>query len=160
MPSGLRVLVLAAALGCGTLGGVLFAFSGFVMPALRRLPDVHGVLAMQSINVTAVRFPLMSVMFATAAACVALVVVAIRRWGEPGSGLLLAGTVLFLVGGILVTGALNVPLNDELAAFDPSSAVADGSWSHFLDRWTPANHVRTAACLAASACLMGAAVRA
>jgi len=160
MSSGLRALTLAAALGCGTLGGVLFAFSGFVMPALRRLPGVHGVVAMQSINVTAVRFPLMSVMFATAAACLALVVVVIRRWGEPGSGLMLAGALLFLVGGLLVTGGLNVPLNDRLAAFDPSVAVVDGSWADFLRRWTLANHLRTVACLAASACLMGAAVRA
>jgi hypothetical protein len=34
--------------------GVFFAFSSFVMAALRRLPAAQGIAAMQSIHVTAV----------------------------------------------------------------------------------------------------------
>lgn len=37
------------------MGGVLYAFSSFVMAGLKRLPPDHGMTAMQSINVTAVR---------------------------------------------------------------------------------------------------------
>jgi uncharacterized membrane protein len=45
------VLTVVAALGCGLNAGVFFAFSSFVMAALRRLPPAQGIAAMQSINV-------------------------------------------------------------------------------------------------------------
>jgi uncharacterized membrane protein len=160
MPSGVRVLVLAAALGCGLLGGVLFAFSAFVMPALRRLPGEQGVAAMQSINVTAMRPAFGIAILGTTVACAAVLVVAFRRWGEPGSVLLLVGAGLFFIGGLLVTGLLNVPMNERLAVLEPATAVANGDWADFLKWWTLANHLRTVGALAASAFLMAAAVRA
>lgn len=55
MSTGLRALTLAATLGCGMVGGVLFGFSSVVMPALARLPASQGIAAMQSINLAAVR---------------------------------------------------------------------------------------------------------
>ncbi len=49
--SGLPYAVtLASALGCGLVAGVFYAFSTFVMPALKRLPPAQGIVAMQSIN--------------------------------------------------------------------------------------------------------------
>lgn len=65
-------LTVAAALGAGALGGVFYAFSSFVMPALERLPDAQGLQAMQSINVTAERAGLMVGLFGTALACCVL----------------------------------------------------------------------------------------
>ena len=47
----LTLLILAAALGAATIGGVFFAFSTFVMRALGQLPPTQGVAAMQRINV-------------------------------------------------------------------------------------------------------------
>lgn len=47
-------VTLIAALGCGLVAGVFFAFSSFVMPALKRLPPAQGISAMQSINRLAV----------------------------------------------------------------------------------------------------------
>jgi hypothetical protein len=44
-------LTLAAALGCGLMAGLFFAFSVAVMKALARLPSAEGIDAMQSINV-------------------------------------------------------------------------------------------------------------
>ena len=53
--SGLNyALTLVTALGCGTIAGVFFAFSTFVMKALARLPPEEGIAAMQSINVFAI----------------------------------------------------------------------------------------------------------
>ena len=46
----LQTGVTVAAVGSGVMGGVLFAFSSFVMPALNRIPAREAVLAMQSIN--------------------------------------------------------------------------------------------------------------
>ena len=50
----ISILALITALGCGTIAGVFFAFSTFVMKALARLPANEGIAAMQSINVAAV----------------------------------------------------------------------------------------------------------
>ena len=72
MSAALQALTLAAALGCGTVGGVFFAFSTFVMPALRRLPEAQGVAAMQSINITAITPLFMTALFGTAVVCLGL----------------------------------------------------------------------------------------
>lgn len=148
MSAPLVALTVAAAVGCGAVGGVFFAFSGFVMPALRRLPAAQGVAAMQSINVTALRPPLMLALFGTGAACFALIVVAITSWDEPFAPWLLVGGVVYLVGEIVVTRAYNVPLNDELAALDDP-----GRWPSWVAAWSAGNHVRTVAGLAAAAAL-------
>ena len=103
MSDGALATALVAAVGCGLVGGVLFAFSGFVMPALARLAPAQGVAAMQSINRTAVRAPLMILMFGTAAVCVGLVVWAVRGWGDAPAAWTLAGAAVYLVGTVLVT---------------------------------------------------------
>jgi len=72
--SWLYYLTLCAAIGYGTMGGVFFAFSAFVMKALRRLPTATGVAAMQSINVVALTPLFMSSLFGTAAICLTVAV--------------------------------------------------------------------------------------
>lgn len=150
MSPALRALTLAAAIGCGAVGGVFFGFSGFVMAGLARLPAAQGIAAMQSINVAAVRPAFLSVLLGSAAACVPLAVAGARSWGERPAGLLLAGSGLYVVGTVGLTIAYHVPRNDALAALDPASAQAAQHWAGYLREWTAANHVRAAAALAAA----------
>jgi uncharacterized membrane protein len=149
----LFVLTLLSALGCGLIAGVFFAFSAFVMKALSRLPAAHGIAAMQSINVTAITPLFMAALFGTAAACVLLAVLSLSLWHKPGAAYLLAGSLLYLVGTILVTIILNVPRNEALAAVDPASADSASLWRGYLRGWTAWNHVRAAAALAGAALL-------
>lgn len=146
-------LTLVAALGCGLVAGVLFAFSVFVMPALHRLPPAQGIAAMQSINVAAITPLFMLALFGTAAGCVALTISSLVRWHEPGAWYLLIGSVLYLVGTMIVTIAFNVPRNDALAAVAPDSAAGASLWAGYITGWTAWNHVRTIAALAAAASL-------
>ncbi len=152
MSTPLVVLTVATAIASAAAGGVFFAFSTFVMPALRRLPAAQGIAAMQSINVTAVLPPLMLLMFGTALACVALIVAAVVDW----SPWLLAGAAVYLVGEIVVTMTYNVPRNNELAAMDPASEDAAARWPAWVSEWTAGNHVRTVAGVAAAALLVQA----
>ncbi len=152
MSTPLVVLTVAAAVCSAAVGGVFFAFSTFVMAALRRLPAAQGIAAMQSINVTAPMPPLMLLLFGTALACVALIVVAV----VDGSPWLLAGGVVYLLGDIAVTMTYNVPRNNELAALDPSSAEAAARWPSWTAEWTAGNHVRTVAGFASAALLIQA----
>jgi hypothetical protein len=66
---------------------------------------------------------------------------------------LLAGSLFYLIGTLLVTMRFNVPLNDALAAVDPASAEGARLWAGYLTRWTAWNHVRYAAALAGAASL-------
>jgi len=122
MDGFLLVLTLLAALGCGVVAGVFFAFSAFVMKALGRLPVEQGVAAMQAINVAAVTFAFMAALFGTAAACGTLAVWALFAWGERFAPYLLVGSTLYLVGTILLTIAYHVPRNEALATVEPHSA--------------------------------------
>jgi uncharacterized membrane protein len=88
--------------------------------------------------------------FGTAVCCLALAISSFFRWQKPGAGYLLLGSLLYLIGTILVTIACNVPLNDALAAVDPLSADAGPVWTNYLKNWTTWNHVRTIAALAAA----------
>ena len=144
-------LTFVSALGCGLVAGIFFAFSNFVMKALARVPPAQGIAAMQSINVVVLNKWFFAVFFGTAVCCLALTITSFVRWQKPGAGYLLTGSLLYLIGTIVVTIVCNVPLNDALAAVDPTSADASRLWTTYVKSWTAWNHVRTAFALAAAA---------
>ena len=147
----LFALTFLAALGSGLIGGLFFAFSAFVMSALGRLPPAGGISAMQSINVAVLNPLFFTAFFGTAALCILLAIAAFAGWSRPGAIYLLAGSLLYLVGTVLVTIVFNVPLNNQLAAVKADSAAAASVWTRYLSDWTAWNHVRTVASLAAAA---------
>jgi uncharacterized membrane protein len=159
MTSAIKSLTFVTAIGAAAAGGVFFAFSTFVMAGLKRLPAPQGIAAMQSINVTAVRPLFMTLLFGTAALCAVLGVRAVTHWDTYRSPLLLAGSLLYLIGAIVLTGAHHVPLNDSLAKVDPQSISAAKEWTHYLSSWTSWNHVRTIAPIASAACFTLALIR-
>jgi len=147
------VLTFACALGCGLIAGVFFAFSTFVMKALARLPAPQGIAAMQSINALAVTPVFMTALFGTGVGCIVLIVSSLRAWEAPGAVYVFSGSVLYLIGTILVTIACNVPRNDALAAVDAQSTEGAKLWADYVRSWTVWNHVRTVSSLAAAALL-------
>lgn len=149
----LPVLTLVTALGCGLMAGVFFAFSTFIMKALARIPQGEGIAAMQSINRAVVNPWFMLVFLGTAAASLALAVMAVPRWQQPGAAYLLAGGALYFVGTFLVTLTFNVPRNNALAALGRADPKGAAAWPRYLSGWTAWNHVRTICALAAAALL-------
>ncbi|MEE8537981.1 MAG: anthrone oxygenase family protein, partial [Acidobacteriota bacterium] len=107
----LRLLTLISVLGCGLVGGIFFAFSAFIMKALNRLPPAQGIAAMQSINVAVINPLFMTAFFGPAAACAILTLSSLLSWPGPGGALPLVGSLLYLLGTILVTIVFNVPRN-------------------------------------------------
>lgn len=146
-------LKLFTVLGCGLVAGVFFAFSTFVMSALARLQPRDGIVAMQSINITAINPLFMVALFGTGAACLGWVIASLFNWQQPHAAYLLAGSLLYLVGTIVVTIAFNVPLNNALAAVKPDNPEAANLWAKYLTHWTLWNHVRTITALAAATLL-------
>jgi len=149
----LFTLTLFAALGCGLIAGVFFAFSAFVMKALSRLSPVEGIAAMQSINIAVINPVFLAAFLGTAAACVFVMISALLRWQDPGAVYLLVGGALYLVGSFLVTIVFNVPKNEALASVAPADPESASLWAGYLANWTAWNHVRTVAALAAAASL-------
>ncbi len=147
------VLTFATALGCGLIAGVFFTFSTFVMPALGRLPAPQGIAAMQSINVAAITPSFMAALFGTGLACAILIGGSLMTWSRPGGVYVVLGSLLYLLGTILVTIVANVPRNDALAAVDPATAEAATLWASYLTSWTVWNHVRSATAFGAAALL-------
>ena len=143
-------LMLLSVLGSGLIAGAFFAFSAFVMKALARLEPPQGIAAMQSINVAVINPWFLGVFLGTAVACLVLAVSSLLAWHEPGTGHLLAGSLLYLAGTFLVTMVFNVPRNNALATVDPASAEGARLWTTYLSGWTAWNHVRTVAALAAT----------
>ena len=154
MNNPLFVLTLCATLGCGLMAGVFFAFSTFIMRALARLQPAQGIEAMQSINRTVINPWFLGAFLGTAAVFILLAGFVLWRWQQPGAVYLLAGSLLYLIGTVLVTMVFNVPMNNALENVDPASNDAAGQWAGYLARWTVWNHVRTVAALLGAASLM------
>jgi uncharacterized membrane protein len=75
-------LMLFAAIGCGLIAGVFFAFSTFVMKVLAQQPPAEGIATMQSINITVINPWFMVVFLGTAAACVFLAISSLSKWHQ------------------------------------------------------------------------------
>jgi uncharacterized membrane protein len=145
LPLVFSVISLVAALGCGVVAGIFFAFSSFVMPALDRQPASSAIPTMQTISVVVLNRGFLIVFAGTALACLLLIVVSALRWQEAAPKLAIAGALAYLLGTFGVTMRANVPLNDSLAA--------GCEWHAYYRPWMLWNHVRTAAAFTAAALL-------
>ena len=140
----------ATAIGAGLMAGLFYMFSIFIMRALDRLPPNEGIAAMQSINKTIVNPLFMLAFMGTAAACAVLGVVALFRLDRPEGKWLLAGSLLYLVGCIMLTGGYHIPRNDKLDTVDPTTAEAARYWATYLKEWTFWNHARSLSAIGAT----------
>jgi uncharacterized membrane protein len=150
----LFVLRLAAVLGAGLMAGLFFVFSNTVMAALGRLQPAEGIAAMQSINRVILNPLFLTVFLATPAVCALVVLSSLWRWNDPGAAWLLAGAVVYIAGGFLVTVFVNVPMNNALDAAQPASAEGAALWARYVASWTAWNHVRSVASPGAMALLV------
>lgn len=147
-----EILTTMTAVGAAVMGGVFLAFSVMVMPALRRRPAAEAISVMQQINVSAVRPLFMAVLFGTAAASVALIVIQIA---EPAADAAqrVTGAALYLASVALTIG-FHVPRNNALARLNPAAAESAAAWTSFAAQWTAGNHVRALLGVAAATTLL------
>ena len=136
-------LLWLSALGCAVMAGLYFAFSAFIMRALGEIDRAAGIAAMVAINRVILRSAFMPVFLGSTLTSLALAVIALLRWGEPGTAAMLVGALVYVLGMFGVTMARNVPLNNRLIAAGADGD--DGIWALYLTVWTRWNHVRTLA---------------
>ena len=142
------LLTLACGIGSALVAGVLLIFSVCIMRALGTLPPAHGIRAMQAINVAIINPWFLGVFAGTAVLCIVSLVwtVAQNAWPPPTG--VLVGSLLYLVGVVMITRVYHIPRNDALAAATPDTDAGAALWSDYLRMWTWWNHIRTAAAIA------------
>ncbi|TKT75801.1 anthrone oxygenase family protein [Aquamicrobium sp. LC103] len=146
-------LTFVAAIGSGVVAGIFFAFSSFVMPAFGRVPAESGMAVMNAVNITVYNPGFMVLFMGTAAASLLLAFGSYVWWDNFDGKLILLAALTYLVLCAGVTFAVNVPLNDALAAADQGSQQQADLWVRILNDWTFWNHVRTAAALVSAIAL-------
>ncbi|GAA2832320.1 DUF1772 domain-containing protein [Kribbella solani] len=123
-----RIAGAAAVLVTGLSAGFFYTYADSVTRGLARTSDDVYVAAFQRIN-EEVRTPLFMVVFAAPPVLAVLAAVLMRR--RPPAGWLFAvAAVVYLVGVIVVTASVNVPLNEALAS-DGDRAAFEGRWNSF-----------------------------
>lgn len=149
--SGARAVLGAATVANGLVAGVWYAYATSVMPALARSDDRIYVEVMQNIN-EVIQNPVFFAGFFGA-----LILAAVAAWQQrrsPTRWWVQAALVLY-AAVLLVTMAVNIPLNDELAAAGNPARIADPAAvrERFEDPWVVWNVVRLVLSTAALACL-------
>lgn len=132
-----EILLTLAALTTGLMAGLFAAFSYAVMPGLRKTDDSTFVTSMRAIN-RAILNPLFGLIFA--GALVLLVVSLLATLSAADVWPWSAVAVALYLATLVITFAVNVPLNNQLDAGkeEPKSLRAA-----FERRWVTWNTART-----------------
>lgn len=134
------ILFVVAVVLAGLSAGIFVSFSSGIMPGLRRSDDATFVRAMRDINVAVVNAVFLAPVFLSPLALAAAGIVSLVERATVGGVLLIVAAALALAGGVLLTGARNVPLNNRLAAStDDVAATRDA----FERPWVRSNAVRS-----------------
>ncbi|WP_018636117.1 anthrone oxygenase family protein [Parafrankia elaeagni] len=146
--------LIAATVTAGLMSGLYYAYACSVMPGLRATDDRTFVTSMQSIN-RAILNGWFFLVFIGALLLTGLALAAQFGAGaRPALPWIIAAFLLYGLT-IVVTGAVNVPLNNELVAAGDLDRTADltAARARFEATWARWNLVRTAGSLAAFGCL-------
>jgi uncharacterized membrane protein len=141
------VTVVAALLTIVLLGGaygVFFAYSNSVVPGLDRIAAERAVDAMRRMNVVIVN-PLFLATFIGPVITGAATGFLLLGLDENTPALLFfVSAAVYLLGGIGITGRLNIPLNNALnnALDNDASTDFDARWAAFSPTWRRWNSVR------------------
>jgi len=152
--------LVAAAITLGLSAGLFYTYSASVMLGLGRSDDRTFVQAMQNINVAIVNPWFMAHFLGALVLTAVAAALHVPRDGRSVLPWIVAALVLYLVA-IVVTGAANIPLNNQLEAargVDTAEGLA-AARAQFEDAWMRWNIVRTVASTAALGSIVWALVR-
>ena len=144
--SAFDIASIAALLGAGFIGGLLWVFSFTVMKALDRIPATKGMHAMQSINQVIQSPHLFLPFFGTVIAGGVAVAMGPGELLEGVRLPALIGTVLYTFGCVAVTAGRNVPWNERLDKVNPDDPASEQLWQDYVRVWTKWNHLRVVCC--------------
>lgn len=140
--AGLTVLTV------GAMAGIFFGFSVAVLPGLDGVDADQAVAAMRSVNRRILNPLFLSAFVGAPVLAAATGVLLFPRGQRAAAVLFLLAAGVYLLGAFLPTAAVNVPMNDALAAAGTVTDPAEAArlWAEYSPRWTRWNSLRAAAC--------------
>lgn len=139
-----RLLALLSLIFCGAIFGFFYAWVCSTMWGLDATDPRIAIAAMQAMNASvrnAVFFPA----FFLTPAVLALTALAARQHSRPAAAYFGAGALVYLLGGLILTMAVNVPMNEALALIEipQDRAAAQKIWQAYSAPWQVWNIART-----------------
>jgi uncharacterized membrane protein len=150
-----RFVLSLALLASALIAGFFYTYSISVMPGLAATEPRAAMQAMQGINAT-IRTPIFAFAFFGTFGFIALAAFLGRRWTVVAP--LAAGGFIYAAGGLALTFAIHVPMNEALALVAADADDAVEVWQLYARDWAAWNHVRAAASALAFACVAAAAI--
>jgi uncharacterized membrane protein len=160
----LTVGLIGSALLCSLVAGIVLAFACVIMPGIRRLGDHDFLQSFKAMDrVIQDNQPVFMLVW-VGSVLVLVVTAALGLWRLDGVDriLIIAATVIYLVGVQLPTATVNIPLNNQLQAQELGSlseASLDDARTVFEARWVRWNLIRTVFAVLTSVLLITLAVR-
>jgi len=140
------VVLVAALVAAGLIAGLFYAYACSVMPGIGRGDDKTFVEAMRGINVAIVN-PVFMLTFLGAP-----LLAGVAMFLNPGPRPWVIAGFVFLAAMIVITGVVNIPLNNALDQGDDYAAVR----AAFETVWVRWNVVRAGVSTAGFGCLVAA----
>lgn len=127
----------------GLMAGLFFAFDVSVMPGLARLDDAAYVAAMDRFNTAIDGNGLFGSVFVLALLTTAAAALVSLRTGHRTIALWAGAAAVAYLAVLVITFAVNIPLNDELADAAGAARSAAPVVDKFKGTWVTTNILRT-----------------
>ncbi len=142
-----RLLAVLVLLWPGAMFGFFFAWTCSTMWGLDRADPNVAIAAMQAMNESVRNWIFAPAFFGTPAVLACAAMVASRSTQRKAAICLALACIIYVLGAMLPTFMVNVPLNEDLALlslpFD--TAAARDAWQSYSGTWQGWNLVRTVA---------------
>jgi len=125
----------------GAVYGVFFAYSNSIVPGLDRVDPEKAVAAMRSTNVAIINPRFLTTFIGPLPTSAATGFLLLGLDETTGALLFFVAAAVYLVGCLVITGRINVPLNNALE--NSTSTDWPKRWADFSPRWRRWNTVRT-----------------
>jgi uncharacterized membrane protein len=152
------ITLFAAVVLTGLSAGLFYAWSVSVIPGTLKIQDSTYLETMQSIN-RGILNPRFFLIFFGSLICLGIASALEFQNSKPAFYLLLASTLIYLVGTLGVTGMGNVPLNDQLEVLNLKEMNLDQLSEfreHYELKWNKFHLIRTICAVLAFALSVGA----
>lgn len=139
----LAVLAPLSLLLSGAIFGFFYAWVCSTMWGLDQLAPETAIAAMQGMNASVRNAVFAPAFFGTPFVLLLTGFVAWRTGAARAGAAFGIGGVIYLIGGMILTVSVNVPMNEALALVDPNTAEAGEIWRAYSERWQVWNIART-----------------
>jgi uncharacterized membrane protein len=125
----------------GAVFGVFFTYSNSVVPGLDHADAEKAVEAMRRMNIAIINPAFMATFVGPVITAAVTGFLLLGLDENTSAYLFLAGAVVYLIGCLMITGGINIPLNNALE--NSTSTDWQQRWADFSPRWRRWNAVRT-----------------